>query len=154
MDCLLLLQALTLQLPSWEVLSQDLSPIDPEALQLSLHSARLELATEFKQQLEELYRQLTLPEGTDEPLDASHVARRRLRNVLLRLLSTPGDKGAAERAYAHFRHAKCMTDRYSGLIALADMQQPERERAFKEFFDEAAGQIGCLCCCFCSHCCS
>lgn len=133
------IKALTLEPPSFDVLAQDLSPIDPEALQETLISVRLELASEFKEALLELYRQLTLPVGTKETLDAENVARRRLRNVLLRMLSAPGDREAAERAYTHFSTAMCMTDRYAGLTALADMRQPEREKALKEFFEEAAG---------------
>lgn len=132
-------QALTLQLPSWEVLSQELKPIDPEAVHVALSSARLELATEFGEQLAELYKQLTLPAGSEETLDAAAVARRRLRNVLLRLLSVRGDREAAERAYLHFKNAGCMTDRYAALISLADMEHPEREKAFQEFFEEAKG---------------
>ncbi|KAL8426752.1 hypothetical protein Efla_006738 [Eimeria flavescens] len=133
------IKALTLQLPSWEVLSQELSPVDPEALHEALSAARLELASVFKDPLSEVYRQLTLPAGSEETLEAADVARRRLRNVLLRLLSAPGDAEAAERAYTHFSQAKCMTDRYAALISLADMQQPQREKAFDEFFEEAAG---------------
>ncbi|KAL8428857.1 hypothetical protein ACSSS7_006955 [Eimeria intestinalis] len=137
--CCVSLQALTLQLPSWEVLSQELSPIDPDALHEAILSARVELAEAFKDPLSEVYRQLTLPSGTKETLEAPDVARRRLRNVLLRLLSTPGDEQAAERAYQHFKDATCMTDKYAALLALADMQQPQREKAFQEFFEEAAG---------------
>ncbi|KAL8272188.1 hypothetical protein Esti_003853 [Eimeria stiedai] len=133
------IKALTLQLPSWEVLSQELSPIDPDALHKAILSARLELAEAFKAPLSEVYRQLTLPPGTEETLEAPDVARRRLRNVLLRLLSTPGDAEAAERAYQQFKDATCMTDRYAALLSLADMQQPQREKAFQEFFEEAAG---------------
>ncbi|KAL8441869.1 hypothetical protein Emed_007463 [Eimeria media] len=133
------IKALTLQLPSWEVLSQELSPIDPDALHKAILSARLELAEAFKGPLSEVYKQLTLPAGTEETLEAPDVARRRLRNVLLRLLSTPGDAEAAERAYQHFKNATCMTDRYAALLSLADMQQPQREKAFQEFFEEAAG---------------
>ncbi|XP_026194050.1 puromycin-sensitive aminopeptidase [Cyclospora cayetanensis] len=134
------IKALTLQLPSWEVLSQEMSPIYPDALQLALKTARLELYSAFKSELSALYERLTLPEDdAEEALDAANVARRRLRNVVLRLLSAPGDEEAAARAYNHFTASKCMTDRYAALLALADMPQPQREKALEEFFQEAAG---------------
>lgn len=59
--------------------------------------------------------------------------------MLLRLLSAPGDAAAAERAYKHFKEAKCMTDRHAALLCLGDMAQPEREKAFQEFYEEAQG---------------
>ncbi|CDJ48286.1 hypothetical protein, conserved [Eimeria brunetti] len=132
-------QALTLQLPSIEALSQELQQIDPDALHLAVHTLRKELAAAFKEELAEVYRQLSLPEGTKETLAAADVARRRLRNTVLRLLTAAGDAAAAALAAAQFSSSKCMTDKYAALMALADMQQPQKEQALKQFYEEAKG---------------
>ncbi|CDJ38814.1 hypothetical protein ETH_00033545, partial [Eimeria tenella] len=137
--------ALTLQLPSTEVLAQEMSPVDPEALQAAVRSARKELFEAFSEELHALYKQLTLPEAAAgeaaaaEGLDAANVARRRLRNVLLRLLAAPGDAAAAALAYKHYSSSKCMTDTYAALLVLADMQQPQRQQAFDHFYEQAKG---------------
>ena len=133
------MQALILQLPDWNVLAAEMRPIDPEALHKAIRTVKADLATALKSEMLELYRQLTLPAGQEEKVTEGEAGRRKLRNALLHFLSAARDEEAVERAFMHFTEAKCMTDKYAGLIALSNMPTEQREHAFSHFYDDAAG---------------
>lgn len=133
------LKALTLRLPSFAALAQDMRPIDPEALTLAIDFVRREIYLSLSAELNEVYRQLTLPAGEAEGFEREDVARRRLRNTILGFITANRDKEAAAIAYKHFINAKVMTDKYAALIVLGDMKQQEREAAFEAFYEEAKG---------------
>ncbi|CDJ48903.1 hypothetical protein EBH_0022760 [Eimeria brunetti] len=133
------LKALILQLPDWNALSTELRPIDPEALHKAIRTVKAGLATALKTEMLELYKQLTLSAGQEEEVTEEATGRRKLRNTLLHFLSAARDQEAVERAFAHFTEAKCMTDKYAGLIALSSMPSEQREQAFSRFYEDAAG---------------
>lgn len=136
-----LFQALILQLPDWNGLSTEMRPVNPEALHKAIRTVKADLATALKPEMSELYKQLTLPTDQEDEVTEEATGRRKLRNTLLHFLSAMGDEEAVERAYKHFTEAKCMTDKYAGLIALSNMPVMQREKAFSRFYDDAAGSI-------------
>lgn len=133
------LKALALAMPNPAAVIRELKPIDPDALHKAMRSVAIEVSEALEPQLLKLYEELTLPEGEEDKLTPEDASRRRLRNAVLRLLSEKRDRPAAERAYAHFEKAGCMTDKYAALTVLANMEHEERERAFSRFFDDANG---------------
>ncbi|CDJ28008.1 uncharacterized protein EMH_0036870 [Eimeria mitis] len=133
------LKALLLQLPDWNTLSTELRPIDPEALHKAIRTVKADLAAILNPEMLELYKQLTTPAGQEEEVTEEATGRRKLRNTLLHFLSAARDEKAVDRAFAHFTDAKCMTDKYAGLIALSSLPGEQREQAFSRFYDDAAG---------------
>ncbi|CDJ61946.1 aminopeptidase N, putative [Eimeria maxima] len=133
------LKALILQLPDWNGLSTEMRPVNPEALHKAIRTVKADLATALKPEMSELYKQLTLPTDQEDEVTEEATGRRKLRNTLLHFLSAMGDEEAVERAYKHFTEAKCMTDKYAGLIALSNIPVMQREKAFSRFYDDAAG---------------
>lgn len=133
------LKALALRLPGWNVLAQELKPIDPDALYKAIRSVALDVSDALRTEMTELYKQLTLPEGTPEVLTKEESSRRMLRNTLLWFLSEKRDRQAAELAFKHYTTAGGMTDKYAALIVLANMQEKERELAFASFYEDAMG---------------
>lgn len=133
------LKALILQLPDWNVLSRELTPIDPEALHKAIRTVKADLAAALKPEMLDLYKQLTIPAGQQDEVTEEETGRRKLRNTLLHFLSAARDEEAVERAFKHFTEAKCMTDKYASLIALSNMPTGEREQAFSRFYEDAAG---------------
>ncbi|XP_026192253.1 uncharacterized protein LOC34619169 [Cyclospora cayetanensis] len=133
------LKAMMLQLPDWSSLAAELKPLDPEALYRALRSVRMDLYNVLHEDMLALYTQLTIPENQEDGVSPKEFSRRKLRNSLLLLLSEPRNQLASERAFQHFTSARCMSDKYSALLALASMPTAERETAFSRFFDEAHG---------------
>lgn len=135
------MQALILRLPQWSVLSQQLKPLDPDALHKAIRSLIADIVENLGTEMLELYDQLALPPEKPDLLTLDDISRRRLRNTLLRFLSDARDNEAAKRAYKQYEQAGCMTDRYAALIELANMQQPQRDLAFSSFYEDSSGEF-------------
>ncbi|CDJ37163.1 aminopeptidase N, putative [Eimeria tenella] len=133
------LKALLLQLPDWSTLSTHMKTIDPEALHLAIRSVKADVAAALKTEMAKEYEHLTLPAGEEDDMEEESTGRRKLRNTLLFFLSESRDREAVDRAVKHFTDAKCMTDRYAGLITLGNIPTAERETAFARFYEDAAG---------------
>lgn len=67
--------------------------------------------------------------------------RRRLRNVILYFLTAEKDEKAADLAMNHFLKAKGMTDKFSALVILADIDSPQRHQALEKFYEDAQGKL-------------
>ncbi len=110
-----------------------MQPADPEAI----HAARLAfiraVAEAHRDAFERIYRSLN--DGAAFSPDATSAGRRALRNACLRYLTAADDDESAQRADAHYRSASNMTDMMAGLVQLARMNSPLRERAFADFHD-------------------
>lgn len=118
-------------------MEQHFRPVDPQAVHTARQSVIRDITSSLKKEMLELYERLTVRQ--EERFEQKEMSRRRLRNELLWYLSSTGDREAAERAYKHFSHAGCMSDKFYALISLTNMHHPEREAAFQQFYAEAKG---------------
>jgi aminopeptidase N len=71
----------------------------------------------------------------DYTFTPTEVARRSLRNAVLRLLCVSDEGGDIALAHNQFHRADNMTDQLAALIALRDSAHPAREEAFERFID-------------------
>ena len=124
------MKALALALPSEEILGQEQTPVDPDALHAAREFARARLAREHRHELLLCYRT-----HQDASYSNARVAidRRRLKNAALGYLVAAGGEGV-ELAAAQFASADNMTDSQAALAALAERPGPERERALEDFY--------------------
>lgn len=128
-------------MPDSSSLTREMKPIDPWALHKAVRSVAIEVLDGLEPQLGRIYNQLTLPENEQDTLTPQDMSRRRLRNATLRLLTERRDRVAKDWAYAHFENAKCMTDKYAALLAIANMEHKERDVVFSRFYNEANGKF-------------
>lgn len=143
------IKAYALTLPSESTLAEELDIVDPVALRKARGAIRLAIAREFKDELLNIYNELTTAMSADKEfkVDAESVGRRRLRNTVMSYLTiikeTPEEqKVAAELATAHYDAATGMTDKMAALNALASMDgegADARDAGLQRFYDEANG---------------
>ena len=131
------LQAYALTLPEYSVLSQELSPIDPDALVGVLRLVRRSLALQLRAQFASVYTSLAPPKGEKFTVAAEAVGRRRLRNVCLEYLSNIGDAESQKLSLVHFREATTMTDSLAALKALDPYPGAAREEVSAAFYSRA-----------------
>jgi aminopeptidase N len=125
------LVALAATLPDERVLAQEMPVIDVDALHAARERAVAELARAHRAAFEAILAR-TAPDGA-YCIDRASIDRRRLRNVALRYLSALGDPAVTAIVHQQFERADNMTDRQAALRILADLDAPERERAFGAF---------------------
>ncbi|KAL8441194.1 hypothetical protein Emag_007385 [Eimeria magna] len=130
-------KALCLLVPKTRQLSEKFTPTDPEALYRARRSVILDVGSELKAEMSQLFQELVRSRVNCH--EKHEVARRKLRNELLVYLSEPRDREAAQRAFKYFLKADCMTDKYYALMALSSMQHPERDIALARFYRDANG---------------
>ena len=129
------MKALALALPSEQVLGQEQTPTDPDALHDAREFARIELAREHRHELLLCYR--TQQDRRYSP-DRAAIDRRRLKNAVLRYLAAPGGEGV-ELAAEQFAAADNMSDAQAALAVLVEHPGAERERALANFYDRWRG---------------
>jgi len=125
------IKALTLGLPSEELLSQELAVVDPEAV----HGARRFVIREIAASLRDEWRRIydEHAHGT-EAVDKTQVNRRRLKNRALRYLVALEEPEVIELAAHQFRTATGMTDYEAAFSSLIDLVSPETDHAVEEFY--------------------
>ena len=131
------LQAYALTLPDYSILSQEMKPIDPDALVGVLRFARKALALQLRADFSAVYAALAPPKGEKFTVKPEAVGRRRLRNVCLEYLSSIGDAESIALGLAHFRQATTMTDSLAALKALDPHPGPAREEVSTTFYERA-----------------
>jgi len=131
------LQAYALSLPEYSILSQEMSPIDPDALVGALRLARRSLALQLRDEFSSVYSSLAPPAGETFTVAPEAVGRRRLRNVCLDYLSTIGDDASIALCLAHFKAATTMTDSLAALKALDGHPGAARDEASAAFYARA-----------------
>ena len=126
------IKALTLGLPSEELLSQELAVVDPDAV----HAARRFVIRELAAALREEWRRVydTHARGTDA-IDKTQVNRRRLKNRALRYLVALEEPEMIELAAHQFETATGMTDYEAAFSSLVDLVSPATERAVEVFYE-------------------
>jgi len=143
------IKAYALTLPMTGTLSELLSgvAVDPVRLKESRSAVNEAIARKFQKELLAAYESLTASMPTEFKVDAEAVGRRRLRNTIMRYLTsikeTPEEqKVAAELASAHYDSATGMTDKLNSLGALASMDgegAAARDERLQRFYDDADG---------------
>ncbi|HGG58821.1 MAG TPA: aminopeptidase N [Gammaproteobacteria bacterium] len=130
-DRALLAEALVL--PGEAYLAEQVSVIRPDII----HQARQGLIRELAERFEDALRRV-YDENRDEDdfaLDAASMGRRRLKNVVLGLMTASGSAEALTLALDQFRGATNMTDAMGALSALADHDREQRRAALAEFHE-------------------
>jgi aminopeptidase N len=121
-----------LALPSEGFLAEQMSEVDPDAIQRARIALRRQLASALREELQSTYRKLAVP-GPYSP-DASSAGQRALRNVCLSYLSELDDASARSSVMGQFERADNMTDAMAALSALAQFDWPERKAALARFY--------------------
>ena len=130
-DKALLARALTL--PAIGLIGQQREEIDPDAIYKARQAFLATIKREHRKSLDKLYKQ-TQQSGAFS-ISPEAMGERALRNVVLGILSSTHGTGCAKRCAAHYHQADNMTDRVAALSVIADINQPQREEVFEDFYD-------------------
>jgi aminopeptidase N len=125
------IKALTLTLPSEELLAQELEVVDPAAVHRARRFAVREIAGALRDDLIRTYEQHA--HGT-EAIDKAQIARRRIKNRALRYLVALEEPETTGLAVEQFRTAAGMTDYEAAFMSLIDLVSPETDRAIDDFY--------------------
>ena len=131
------IKSLTLTLPSEELLSQELSVVDPDAV----HTARRFVATELARALRDEWRR-TYEEhavGTDA-IEKAEVNRRRIKNRALAYLVVLEEPETTTLAIEQFRNASGMTDYEAAFASLVDLESDATDEAIESFYARWSGE--------------
>ena len=126
------IKALTLSLPSEELLSQELSQVDPDAVHHAREFVVRELGVALREDWMSTYAQHS--RGTDA-IDKVQIDRRRLKNRALRYLVALEEPDTIALAVEQFRTATGMTDYEAAFSMLVDLDSSETDRAITEFYE-------------------
>jgi aminopeptidase N len=125
--------ALTLRPPSEADIAREIGrDVDPDAIFAARRKLRTTIGERLGAALEDAYVRLNTL--TPYRPDAEGAGRRALKNICLDLLAATGDSGAVARALSQYESADNMTDRLAALETLSLHDQPERARAFDDFY--------------------
>jgi len=131
------LKSYSLTLPDYTTLSQEMSPVDPDALCGALKTARKQLASTLRADLAALYDKLAPPAGQKFEVSPESVGRRRLRNCCLGYLAKLADDEAKALCVAQFDAATCMTESIAAAVALSSLPGKERDQVLGTFYERA-----------------
>ncbi len=126
------IKALTLTLPSEELLAQELDVVDPDAVHRARAFTVRQIATALREELTRSYEQHA--RGSDA-IDKAQIDRRRIKNRALRYLVALEEPETVSMAVEQFRTATGMTDYEAAFMSLVDLVSPETDRAISEFYE-------------------
>lgn len=127
------LLAKALSLPSDTYLAQLMDVVDVDGLHDARQFVAKEIGSAYLKPLTALY-QANVDNSPYAP-DPVSVGKRRLKTAALRLIQAADENAAVKLAAAQYAAATNMTDKVAALAVLTDTQTPEREKAFKDFYD-------------------
>ena len=127
------IRALTLTLPSEELLAQAVSVVDPDAVHRSRNFVVQGLAHALRGLWLDSYEKHAA--GSDA-IEKREIDRRRIKNRALRYLAALEDPKAIALATRQFRTATGMTDYEAAFLALIDIDSPETNDAIASFHDK------------------
>ena len=133
--------ARTLQLPSYNIITQGLKTIDPDAVHDVIDFLRVSLARTFDTEFDFNYRDTHAPTGETFNVVPAQVGRRDLHNLSLSFigkLETPEAIAAAKKQYYN---ATNMTEKLGALSVLSRIDAPEAEKALADFYDKTDGNL-------------
>ena len=131
------IKALTLALPSEELLSQELSLVDPDAVHRARRFVVRELALALREEWMGTYEQHA--RGTDA-IDKAQIDRRRIKNRALRYLVALEEPDTIALAVEQFGAATGMTEYEAAFASLADLDSAETDRAIGQFYERWRGE--------------
>ena len=119
-------------LPSEEYLGNQMTRVDVDAIHNAREDLRRKIASQLKGLWLQVYREQRLDRAYDpNPEDA---ASRKLKNSALSYLMSLPDPEMRSLGVSQFEAADNMTDTIAALACLNDIEGPERERAFDQFY--------------------
>ena len=121
------------QLPSEQLLAEQVEEADPTAIHLSREFLRKAIANGLHQELMTVYdtNRTNLPYNPD----STSAGRRALKNLALSYISILDDVQCQVLAEQQFRDADNMTDRMAALVVLNNRDGEERDAALANFYD-------------------
>lgn len=125
-------QARMLTLPSFEVIAQKMTSIDPDAIIKARHIMKADLAKTHRSLLLQTYKHNA--ENGHFSLEQEALGRRLLKNVCLSYLSSLEDAEVLECILNQYQNANNMTDRMSSLTLLSNWNTKERPRILDHFY--------------------
>jgi aminopeptidase N len=128
-----LLRALILTLPDEPVLSEGLATIDLDGHMAARDFLRREIATRFKSRLLDRYH--ALAEAGPYAPDIAGIGRRRLKNVILDLLTAVSSDDIAQLCLRQVTTASNMTDMFEALCLICHLDHHARGQAIDGFYD-------------------
>jgi aminopeptidase N len=131
------IKALTLSLPSEELMSQELSQVDPDAVHRAREFVVRELGAALREDWMRTYAQHS--RGSDA-VDKTQIDRRRLKHRALRYLVALEEPDTIALAVEQFGTATGMTDYEAAFSMLVDLDSSETERAIAEFYERWRGE--------------
>ena len=126
------IKALTLTLPSEELLAQELDVVDPDAVHRARRFAVRGLASALRDDLMRSYEEHA---HGSEAIDKTQIDRRRIKNRALFYLVALEEPETTAIAVEQFGAATGMTDYEAAFMSLIDMSLPETDRAISEFYE-------------------
>lgn len=126
-----------LSLPPYNLVTQDLKTVNPEAVRDALHFMSETLAKTFEGELRDIYAKTTAPAGEKYDVTPAQVGRREMQRVSLSLLGKLGTPDILAQAGHQYATAKNMTDELNALSVMTRMEGgflKEREDALQHFY--------------------
>jgi len=127
-------KALLLELPTITTLMQRQEIIECQALYSAHETLSRHLATLYKEKLLKIYDENHEPKNSQ--IDGQSMAKRALKNRVLKLLSSLGTREIALLAKAQYENSVTMTDRIVALDVLEHTETTLAEVAFKDFYEK------------------
>ena len=131
------IKALTLTLPSEELISQELSVVDPDAVNRARSFVVRRLGALLRDEWLSTYRQHAL--GLDV-IDKAQIDRRRIKNRALRYLVALEEPETIALGAEQFSVATGMTDYEAAFLCLVDLESVETSRAIASFYERWRGE--------------
>lgn len=130
-DKALLARALTL--PSLSFIGQNRDLVDPSAIYAARESVIKAIKSQHRTLLDRVYKENRT--GPNFEITPQAMGQRALCNLVLRILSSTHGTGCAARSKAHYDESGNMTDRVAAVCVIADIDKPEREEVFADFYE-------------------
>ncbi|MEZ5813461.1 MAG: aminopeptidase N [Alphaproteobacteria bacterium] len=131
------LMARALSLPAVAIIGGQRAVIDPDAIYKARQALLAAIKREHRKGLDRLYEENAPSGGFSIRPEA--MGRRALRNVVLGILSSTHGSGCSSRSKSHYEQADNMTDRVAALSVIAEIDKPEREEVFDDFYGRFKG---------------
>ncbi|WP_415396424.1 aminopeptidase N [Sulfurimonas sp. CS5] len=133
LDVELSYKALLLELPSVSTLMQRQKVVDFVPIYLAKDRLERELASLYKDKLQELYKQNHIPKNKE--LDAVSMGKRAIKNRVLKILSTLESREVIDMARDQYEESLTMTDRIIALDILENITSEEGAIALTDFYN-------------------
>ena len=123
-----------LTLPKDSVIGSAQKIVNPDAIAKAKDILEKHIADGLKDELDALYN-MCAPSG-DFSTDPESMAKRALRNLVLKYKLTTDESQAIRLAFDQFSHAQTMTEKLGALSVLVETDRPERENALSKFYED------------------